>query len=187
MVVLPYVKGVTERIQRVMRKHDIETPMKPHITIRRLVVHPKDKISDDQKCGVVYEVDCLSCPQVYFGETGRKLEYRIHEHEDETENVTSVRKTRSTSVSEDTTKFKSAISEHTRNNNHVMDFENIKIVDRESDKRKRWIREAIQVRKQKDGVVMNRDEGGYELARVWDQLLRPPTTTSQRGTHHHHS
>ena len=185
MVVLPYVKGVTERIQRSMRKHNIETPVKPYITIRRLVVHPKDKIEDKHKCGVVYRVNCLSCQKIYLGETARKLEYRIKEHEDETENVTAKPKTRSTSVSEDTSEFKSAISEHTRANNHLMDFENVEIVDRESAKRSRWIKEAIHIRR-KEHTVMNRNEGTYELARVWDSILCPPSTTPQRGPRHHH-
>ena len=107
-------------------------------------------------------------------------------HEDETENVTAKPKTRSTSVSEDTSEFKSAISEHTRANNHFMDFENVEIVDRESAKRSRWIKEAIHIRR-KEHTVMNRNEGTYELARVWDSILCPPSTTSsQRGPRHHH-
>ena len=185
MVVLPYVKGVTERIQRTMRKHNIETPVKPHITIRRLVVHPKDKLEDNHKCGVIYRVNCLSCQQIYLGETGRKLETRIKEHEDETTQVTSKPKTRSTSVSEDTTKFKSAIPEHIRSQNHLMDFENIEIVDRESGRMSRWIKEAIHIRR-KEPIVMNRNEGTYNLARVWDSIICPPSTTAQGGPNHHH-
>ena len=68
------------------------------------------KVEDMQKCGVVYQVDCLSCDSTYIGETGRKLETRIKEHRSEAEKVTARRKTRSTSISEDPTNFKSAIS-----------------------------------------------------------------------------
>ena len=114
MVVLPYVQGVTERVQRTMRKHGVEAPARPHTTLRQLLVHPKDKIPDDEKCGVVYCVSCLNCSQKYVGETGRKLGTRITEHRKEADKVTSSKKTRSTSVTEDTTSFKSAISEHSR-------------------------------------------------------------------------
>ena len=166
MVVLPYVQGVTERIQRSMKKHGIETPCRPHLTLRQILVHPKDKIEELQKCGVVYDISCFNCPQHYIGETGRKLCTRLDEHMKETEKVNTKTKTRSTSVSEDTSKFKSAVSEHTRDNNHIMNFDSIKIIDREDHKKRRWIKEAIQVRKLKEGVPMNRDEGNYELAHV---------------------
>ena len=35
---------------------------------------------DSKKKGVVYEVLCKDCPNVYIGETGRTLERRITEH-----------------------------------------------------------------------------------------------------------
>ena len=99
--------------------------------------------------------------------------------------MTAKPKTRSTSVSEDTSELKSAIVEHARNNNHLMDFRNIEIVDRESAKRSRWIKEAIHIRR-KENIFMNQNTGTYELARVWDSILCPKSTTSQRGPHHHH-
>ena len=43
MVVLPYVRGVTECIQRAMQKHHISTPVRPHIKMRQILVHPKDQ------------------------------------------------------------------------------------------------------------------------------------------------
>ena len=181
MVVLPYVKGVTERVQRTMRKHGIQTPARPHRTLRQMLVHPKDKLQDSQKCGTVYCVPCLSCPQKYIGESGRKLGTRIGEHRRETDKTSARTKTRSTSVTEDTSTFKSAISEHARDLNHIMDWNNIKVIDREDNKYRRWIKEAIQVRKLEAGVPMNRDEGGYELAHVWDPLLRPAPTTPGRS------
>ena len=173
MCVLPYVAGTTERIRRIMNKYGVTAPARPHSTIRQCLVHPKDKLPDSQKCGVVYKVDCLSCNQCYIGETGRKLEVRIEEHRDEAEKVTSRRRTRGSLAEEDPTKFRSAITEHLRTQNHVMDWPNIEVVDRENNKRRRWIKESIHVRKR--GITCNRDEGGYELSHVWDPLLRPAT------------
>ena len=34
-----------------------------------LLVHPKDKIPDLQKCGVVYQIICPQCQHLYVGET----------------------------------------------------------------------------------------------------------------------
>ena len=80
-VTLPYVRGLSESISSILRKHRISTSYKPHTTIRRLLVHPKDKVEDLKKAGVVYKIPCGSCPQNYIWETGRKLEVRVNEHE----------------------------------------------------------------------------------------------------------
>ena len=57
----------------------------------------------------------------------------------------------------------------------MIDWENTKVVDRESNKADRLIREAIWIRKTGD---MNRDEGSYQLSHVWDKLLRPVSEVS---------
>ena len=43
MVVIPYVNGLSESIQRVYKKHNVQAAMKPHSTPLNLLVHPKDK------------------------------------------------------------------------------------------------------------------------------------------------
>ncbi len=42
MVVIPYVEGESEKIARIMKSYSISTVMKPHTTLRNLLVHPKD-------------------------------------------------------------------------------------------------------------------------------------------------
>ena len=44
-----------ERVQKVMRKHRIQAPVKPHLKLRNLLVHPNDKIETGNKCNVIYE------------------------------------------------------------------------------------------------------------------------------------
>ena len=63
---------------------------------------------------------------------------------------------------------KSAITDHVCNKNHLIDWANTKVIDRESDKAGRLMREAIWIRKTDN---MNRDEGSYQLSHVWDKLL----------------
>ena len=87
-VILPYISGVTERIRRCMKKRGIQCPARAHQTIRKMLVHPKDKVEDLDKCGVVYNIACQSCSQVYIGETGRQLRTREKDHRTETEKVT---------------------------------------------------------------------------------------------------
>ena len=47
-VVLPYIRGVSERISRTLNQHNISTSYRPHTTLRRLLVHPKDKIEKEK-------------------------------------------------------------------------------------------------------------------------------------------
>ena len=87
-ITLPYVKGMSERLRRVCIQHNIGVIFKPHKKLRQIIIHPKDKISIDEKCGVVYEVPCSNCDQVYIGETGRKLSTRIAENKKDVETHT---------------------------------------------------------------------------------------------------
>ena len=84
MVVLPYVHGTSEELARIFKKRHITSAMKPHSTLRTLLVHPKDKT--DPKEGV-YIIDCAGCSKKYVGETKRTLKVRVKEHRTETEKV----------------------------------------------------------------------------------------------------
>ena len=44
MVTIPYVKGLREAFSRILKTYRICTAVKPHITLRNLLVHPKDRI-----------------------------------------------------------------------------------------------------------------------------------------------
>ncbi|EYC21254.1 hypothetical protein Y032_0020g81 [Ancylostoma ceylanicum] len=51
-----------------------------HCTTEQCVVCPHGNIGDCSKVGVVYQLECLSCHDLYIGETGRTLSVRIREH-----------------------------------------------------------------------------------------------------------
>ena len=85
MVVLPYVKDTSEKIERILKKYGISSAMRPHKTIRSLVVHPKDKRTISETSGIVYNIPCKDCNKSYIGETGRLFRYRQKEHQDEGE------------------------------------------------------------------------------------------------------
>ena len=46
-VVIPYVKGLSESTSRIMKKHGIIVSMRPHYTLRKALVHPKDKVEKE--------------------------------------------------------------------------------------------------------------------------------------------
>ena len=154
---------------RILKTYRICTAVRPRTMLRSMLVHPKDKISDEEKPEVVYKIPCKNCERVYFGETGRPLAARVKEHQKEVDSITGIftraeKTCRAASICN-----KSEITDHVCNENHVIDWENAKVIDRKSDKAGRHIREAIWITKKEN---MNRDEGSYQLSHVWDKLLR---------------
>ena len=140
--------------------------MKPHSTLRTLLVHPKDKT--DPKEGV-YTIDCAGCSKKYVGETKRKLKVRVKEHRTETEKVNKgARYTRDRKRQSETEMWGSAITDHTMKENHVIDWDSAKIVERERDDHARGIKEAVYIRILPN---MNRDEGRHHLSHLYDDLL----------------
>ena len=181
-VVLPYIKGLSKKLSVVLRSNNIGTSFKPHTNIRNFLVHPKDKIDTQEKCGVVYQVMCGTedCGKAYIGETGRKLKTRMEEHKKDvnTHSHTGV-STRSVRLASTGTMHRSAITDHAVDENHVIDWRDIKVLSRDSNTRSRQVREAIWIRK---GNTMNRDKGGYQLSHVYDGLLKPqPPRRGGRG------
>ena len=67
-VVVPYSKGVSERLRRVFGKHGISMYSKAGQTIRNVLVRLKDPLEPEEQCGVVYECDCDVCGQIDVGE-----------------------------------------------------------------------------------------------------------------------
>jgi len=78
---LPYISGLSETIRRILGPLDIRVAFRPHSTLRRQLVHPKDPVPMDQCTGVVvYQIPCSECPKVYVGQSGRTLKHRLSEH-----------------------------------------------------------------------------------------------------------
>ena len=56
---VPYVRGLSEQLQRVFRKHNISIYHKPWNTLRQKLVHPKDKVEINNKCVIQNSLLCL--------------------------------------------------------------------------------------------------------------------------------
>ena len=174
---MPYVGGMTEKLDRVFRKHGFSIVCRPVCTLRRLLVHPKDKVVEANVVGCVYKVPCGSCKHCYIGETGRKFGTRLKEHRREVEIHGQRVFTRSEKIKAEVEEHKSAITNHAVRNNHVIDWEAAKVIDKEDNRDRRIIKEAIWIKK--SGPVMNRDEGAYQLSNIYTQVLVATTSSGQ--------
>ena len=155
---LPFIKGVSEPLERIFKKHGIKTYHKPMNTLRQHLVHPKDPTQKEKKAGVIYEVKCETCSRLYIGETARTLGKRLEEHKKTTA---------------------SAINEHCLETGHEMDWANVKIIGKEDHWMKRKIKEAIEIRRKKPSL--NRDQG-WDLPPIFCNLLSHDLTVSSHVT-----
>ena len=128
-VVLPYSADLSESIARVLKKHNIQSAMRPALILRRSLLHPKDKRSLEETVNSVYKKPCKQCPRVYIGELGRRLCVRVGEHKKDVDGATArfagLQRKSSMNVFN-----KSALTDHVSQSNHVIDWSNIKVVGR---------------------------------------------------------
>ncbi|KAJ8938837.1 hypothetical protein NQ318_019012 [Aromia moschata] len=105
----------------------------------------------------VYELKC-TCGKNYIGQTGRSIQCRIKEHQGHTRLGNT---------------DKSAIAEHVHTNeNHKIDYENIRVLDKTTRYYPRIIRESLEIMKNNNNF--NREDG-YRLSNTW-RLAIPRTS-----------
>ena len=83
---IPYIKGTSETIARILQPYNIRVAHKPITTLRQLLTNVKDKDEPNDREGAVYKIKCCDCQATYIGETGRNLNTRLTEHKRATRN-----------------------------------------------------------------------------------------------------
>jgi len=102
----------------------------------------KDLLSTSSRSNVVYKIECSNCDASYVGQTKRLLKDRIGEHRNHIK-----RNTNQIFV----------ITNHRKNYNHEFDWNNVKVLDEETNYKKRLISEMIHIKKQKCGLNSKND------------------------------
>ena len=151
-VVLPYVRGLSESLRRILVDMEIRVSFKPLLTIRHLVSSPKDRTPDLHKSGVVYKIPCAACPTAYIGQTGRRLCQRLGEHK---------------RAVKDADFNSSALAEHAWTEGHPVDWQSVSVLSSCPDYHYRLVKEAILIRTSTS--VLNRDTG--TLPPEYDNLI----------------
>ena len=85
-VTIPYIKGTSETISRILQPYNIRVAQKPTTTLRHLLTNVKDRDEPNNRQGAVYKIKCSECQASYIGETGRNLNTRLTEHKRATRN-----------------------------------------------------------------------------------------------------
>ena len=112
-----------------------------------------------------------------MGETGRKFGVRLLEHQKESDELSKQHFTRTQRKTSQSILHKSAISDHVSQNNHIIDWNNAKILVKEDKRTSRHIRESIHIRK-RGATTMNRDDGQHFLPMVYNPIIRAVVPSS---------
>jgi len=141
--VLPYIHNITERAATIIRDttnfrvgfrccNKLDTFVKTH----------KDATEIMSKTNIVYKIYCKDCDVSYVGQTKRQIGTRIKEHKN--------------NIKLDETRH-SVITDHIENHKHTFDWNNVRIMDSESNYNKRIISEMLHIKEQRKGINLQKD------------------------------
>ena len=111
-IAAPYIRGTSERANRIFQKYNIRLGNKPPNTLKNILSKPKDKENKSCASSVIYELECGDCDGKYIGETSKNLYSRIEQHK------YNIRRGDTTSM----------IFQHVSNLNHEINWKNPKVL-----------------------------------------------------------
>ena len=146
-ITIPYTQGLGDSFKKICRKYGIHTHFKGNMTLRQLLVKPKDQDPKEKKSSVIYRYQYgeLACDE-YIGETSRTLGERYREH----------------------LKESSPVHVYTIQSGHKSTPDSFNILGREDQGLTRTIMEAIYIRV--NNPTLNRNIGKFNLNHIWDNL-----------------
>ena len=151
LLYLPYVKGISEHIQRVCRQMNVRAVFRSRGTLRESLMRVKIPRPPLLKKGVVYKVPCMDCNSTYIGETGRNLK-RLAEH-------------RAAVKRGDTN---NGIAVHAWEQQHRVDWDEACILVQEPRYWRRRVLEAIEIQKHAENSNL---DCGLSLNLIWTPIL----------------
>ncbi|XP_053691042.1 uncharacterized protein LOC128739573 [Sabethes cyaneus] len=148
----PYIPGLSEKLKKILHKHNTELTFKPQDKIRnRLFSKLKDPVPPGKQRNVVYSIPCgTDDGKVYIGQTGRKVETRVAEHKNDAKKG----------------EAKSGLSQHTVEEGHLFDFAKTRVLERIENQETRTTAEMFHIKILGDSKTVNlqRECGTFNAA-----------------------
>eukprot|EP00253_Pinus_taeda_P003009 PITA_03009 len=148
---LPYIQGTTDKISKILKKHNVLATFRPLNTIRGSLRYVKYPIDPKDMKGVY--VIPYSCGTPYIGETGRSINQRINEHSND------LRHGRAKS---------SALAEHAEKTKHHVYIEEARVIAKVAQFHHQNFREALEIEKRPNNL--NRDDD-WKISGCWIPAL----------------
>ena len=153
-VVIPYIKGFSEKYRCTLAKYKVRVFFKGTSTIKSLLMHQKYPIPDAQKTDIIYhwKHPANNCTAEYIGETNRSLKERVSDQRNQT-----------------TSTFRKYLISTQHPKAKLKDFT---IIDRDSNTLHCQAREALHIHIK--GPSLNRNIGKVRISSVFNKLLKHP-------------
>lgn len=136
-LVIPYQRGLFESLRKILSQYDILAVPKK-LNTNTVVIKNKNKTPKFDENSVVYLLECISCVTKYVGQTKRALKDRIYQH----------------TIS----KPGDVVADHKINNlGHDFDYDNVKILHKESNHEKRLMVEMIHIAQTDNTINLQTD------------------------------
>ena len=103
---IPYIRGSSEIISRILRPYDIRDAHKDRLRLYA-IYSIKNKEHPRGRQGEIYKIKCADCQATYIGKTGRYFNTRLTEHNRPTKNADRI----------------NHIAEHHRQTKHNIDWD----------------------------------------------------------------
>ena len=150
---LLHTEETSEKRQRILRSHKMRSTFYNENTMRKLLCKPIEyQVAPEEKT-IAYEIDCSNCEAVYFGESKRSLKSRSDEHKRSVRNCDC---------------DKNEIAKHCWEADHNFNWDQKKVIDRESRLIPRKIKETIHSLKNPNRI----NKISYMLPEIWLPNLR---------------
>ena len=78
---VPYVRGVSKPIKKILNNCDIKVALKLFLTLGHIFSKPKDPVTTKQRANAVYSIPCGNCEKTYLGQTKRQFGTRLSKHQ----------------------------------------------------------------------------------------------------------
>jgi len=140
IIVFPYINKLSESIAATLDSSQYITGYRILNNLGRFIRVRKD--TNNFFNHVVYKILCNDCSASYVGQTKRQLKTRTKEH---------INNSKSTSSKP------SVITEHMIELSHSFDWNNVKILDMETNYFKRSVSEMLHIREQRNGINAKKD------------------------------
>jgi len=137
ILVIPYIKNISETIKASIDGNKYIIGYRILNKLTGYIKRHKDINKHDRNNNIVYKILCNDCNASYVGQTKRQLKTRINEHQK--------------NIKFDESKH-SVITKHILEENHTFDWQNVKIMDHETNYFKRMISEMIFIKTQENGL-----------------------------------
>jgi len=142
IIVFPYINKLSESIATTLDKSLYSTGYRILNNLGRFIKAHKDTHDFFNSNNVVYKIFCNDCSASYVGQTKRQLKTRTKEHVNNSKSISAK---------------PSVITEHMREFSHSFDWNNVKILDTETNYFKRSVSEMLYIRQQHNGINAQKD------------------------------